>query len=100
MRCPAQYIRGVTVRLYDVATQQWLLYWGTQKNGLAPGLPQAGRFNANGVGDFLAPDTVDGKPVLVRYRWIVRANPRFEEAFSTDNGTTWETVWTTDYTRV
>jgi len=100
LHCPQQYIRGVTLRLYDVATQQWLLYWGTQKNGLAPGLPQAGRFNANGVGDFFAPDTVNGKPVLVRYRWIVRSNPRFEEAFSTDNGATWETVWTTDYTKV
>ena len=52
-----------------------------------------------GVGDFLAPDTVDGKSVVVRYRWIARANPRFEEAFSPDGGKTWETVWTTDYTR-
>jgi hypothetical protein len=101
LRCPSQYIRGVTVRLYDTTKRQWALYWGTQKNGLAPGLPQIGRFNANGVGDFLAPDTYHGKPILVRYRWFARANnPRFEEAFSPDNGKSWETVWTTDYTRV
>ena len=100
LRCPAQYIRGVTLRLYDVATSRWLLYWGTQKNGLAPGLPQIGRFNQNGVGDFFAPDTFDRKPIVVRYRWLARAaNPRFEEAFSSDGGKTWETVWTTDYTR-
>lgn len=100
LRCPAQYVRGVTMRLYDAATQRWLLYWGTQKNGLAIGLPQAGNFNANGVGDFLAPDTFNGKPIVVRYRWFARkTHPRFEEAFSADAGKTWETVWTTDYTR-
>lgn len=101
LSCPAQYVRGVTMRLYDTATQRWLLYWGTQKNGLAVGLPQIGSFNANGVGDFLAPDTFNGKPILVRYRWFARkTHPRFEEAFSPDDGKTWETVWTTDYTRV
>jgi|SRR5580700_992118 hypothetical protein len=101
LHCPGQYVRGVTLRLYDVATRQWFLYWGTQRNGLATGLPQAGRFNAAGLGDFLAPDTFDGKPILVRYRWFAhRANPRFEEAFSADDGKTWETVWTTEYTRV
>ena len=69
-------------------------------NGLATGLPQIGRFNAAGVGDFLAPDTFDGKPIVVRYRWFARrANPRFEEAFSADGGTTWQTVWTTEYTK-
>jgi hypothetical protein len=100
LRCPAQYIRGVTVRLYDAGTQRWMLYWGTQRNGLAPGLPQVGRFNANGIGDFLAPDTFDGKSIVVRYRWLRRnGNPRFEEAFSADGGKTWETEWTTDYVR-
>jgi hypothetical protein len=101
VRCPAQYFRSVTMRLYDATTHRWLLYWGTQTRGLAPGLPQVGRFDANGSGDFLAPDTFDGKPILVRYRWLPRSgNPRFEEAFSPDSGKTWETVWTTDYTRV
>ncbi len=27
-------------------------------------------------------------------------HPRFEQAFSADGGRTWETNWTTDYTRV
>ena len=85
--------------MYDPATRQWSLYWATQKNGLAfP--PQIGRFDANGVGDFLAPDTFDGKAILVRYHWTQRdGNPRFEESFSTDKGKTWELVWTTDYSR-
>ncbi len=101
LHCPTQYVRGVTLRLYHAATRDWMLYWGTQKNGLAQGLPQVGRFDKNGVGDFFAPDTYRGKPIVVRYRWELRAgNPRFEEAFSSDNGKTWETNWTTDYSRV
>ena len=101
LRCPSQYIHGMTLRLYDAAQHQWALYWGTQKIGLAPGSPQVGRFNKNGVGDFLAPDTRNGKPIIVRYRWQLRnGNPRFEQAFSADKGKTWETNWTTDYTRV
>lgn len=100
LRCPTQYIRGLTLRLYDAATGQWALYWGTQANGLAQGLPQVGRFNERGVGDFYAPDTYNGKPVIVRYRWELRnGNPHYEQAFSADNGKTWETNWTTDYTR-
>lgn len=100
LRCPAQYIQGLTVRLYDAATRNWMLYWGTQKKGLAQGFPQVGRFGADGTGNFYAPDTVAGRRVIVRYRWMRRnGNPRFEEAFSPDNGKTWETEWTTDYTR-
>ncbi|MBV8644013.1 MAG: hypothetical protein JO225_08870 [Candidatus Eremiobacteraeota bacterium] len=103
LRCPSssQYIRGVTLRLYDPTTRRWALYWGTQKNGLALGSPQVGTFGANGVGDFVAPDTWGGKPILVRYRWAQRnGNPHYEQAFSADHGKTWETNWTTDYTRV
>ena len=101
LRCPAQYIRGVTLRLYDAKTRQWLLYWGTQKGGLAQGLPQVGRFDKNGVGDFYAPDTWNGKPVIVRYHWEVRdGHPHYEQAFSPDNGKTWQVNWKTDYTRI
>jgi hypothetical protein len=100
LHCPAQYIAGLTLRLYDPATRQWSLYWGSQKRGLA--FPaQVGRFEASGAGDFYGRDTYDGKAIIVRYHWAMRnGNPRFEEAFSTDNGATWEIVWTTDYTRV
>jgi hypothetical protein len=102
LHCPSQStIDAVTVRLYDAATRKWMLYWGTKEHGLAPGLPQVGRFDKNGVGDFFAPDTFNGKPVIVRYRWSVRnGNPRYEQAFSPDKGKTWETNWTTDYMRV
>jgi hypothetical protein len=57
---------------------------------------------AIGVGKFFARDTFAGKPIIVRYKWTLRSGnpPRFEQAFSADDGRTWETNWTTDYTLV
>ncbi|MFY9718683.1 MAG: hypothetical protein WAK16_03480 [Candidatus Cybelea sp.] len=97
---PRGYIHGMTLRTYDAASHQWSLYWGTTKLGLT--LPQqVGHFDNNGVGQFFARDTYAGKPVVVRFQWSLRAgdHPRFEQAFSPDDGKTWETNWTTDYTR-
>ncbi|HEX3456520.1 MAG TPA: hypothetical protein VHR97_01065 [Candidatus Baltobacteraceae bacterium] len=103
LRCPPprNYVHGVTLRLYSAGTHQWSIYWGTTKLGLAMP-PQVGHFNSAGVGDFYAHDTYEGTPVIVRYEWSLRAggHPRFEQAFSTDEGHTWEVNWTTDYTRI
>ncbi|MBV8373785.1 MAG: DUF4148 domain-containing protein [Candidatus Eremiobacteraeota bacterium] len=100
IHCPTQDIRGITLRLYDATKRQWALYWGTQSKGLALGLPQVGTFDRSGVGEFFAPDTFDGKPIIVRYRWEMRSGgPHYEQAFSLDRGRTWQTNWTTDYTR-
>jgi hypothetical protein len=95
---PRGYIQGMTLRMYDESTHQWSLYFGTKTRGLGTP-PVVGHFS-NGVGDFYADDTEGGKPVIVRYRWAVRAGlPHFEQAESTDNGQTWEVDWISDYTR-
>jgi len=101
LRCPKQYVAGMTLRLYSATTHQWSLYWGTQKLGLVPP-PQVGHFNAKGVGEFFADDTWHGRPIVVRYLWklLPGDHPYFEQAFSADHGKTWETNWTTVYTRV
>ena len=99
LRCPNRYIGGMTLRLYNADTHQWSLWWGTRKLGLVPPA-QVGHFQ-DGVGNFYARDTYEGTPIVVRFRWNEPApeHPRFEQAFSTDGGRTWETNWTTDYTR-
>ena len=67
--------------------------------------PVRGRFEdtAEGrVGVFVAEDSHAGIPVLCRFRWTV-LGPRsatWEQAFSTDGGTTWETNWTMTEERV
>jgi hypothetical protein len=98
---PRGHVDAITLRLYDAESHQWSLYFGSKKGGL--GLPpQVGHFDANGVGDFFAADTFEGRPIVVRYRWSLLPGdrPHFEQAFSTDNGATWETNWTCDYTPV
>jgi hypothetical protein len=100
LQCPKRYIGGLTLRVYNAGTHQWSLWWGTRKLGVVPP-PQVGHFDAGGVGDFYAPDVQEGKRVIVRFQWThPNGIPHFEQAFSTDNGRTWETNWTTDYERV
>lgn len=63
--------------------------------------PARGRFE-NGVGLFDSDDTLDGRPIRTRYPWT-HASPtsaRWEQAYSSDGGKTWETNWTMEFRRV
>jgi hypothetical protein len=102
VHCPDRVIGGMTLRTYDAETHQWSLWWGTRKLGIVPP-PQVGHFDGTGAatGAFFANDTWEGKPIIVRFQWTMdREHPRFEQAFSTDGGATWEPNWTTVYDRV
>src|SRR6185437_9683754 len=96
-----QSIEGLTLRLYNPQTRQWSLYWGTSKAGALGGPPNVGEFS-NGVGEFYAQDTYNGRYVLIRYIWsrITANSAHFEQSFSEDGGKTWEVNWITDQTRV
>src|SRR5580698_5105510 len=74
-------VEGLTLRTYDPTTRQWNLFWVNSKNG-AMFPPQIGAFR-NGVGEFYAMDTQDGKSVLVRFLWTntTTGQPHFEQAF-------------------
>ena len=96
---PVMGYKGLALRLYDDTDKTWSIYWVTGgAGGVEP--PVVGRFSG-GVGDFFCPDSHQGTPVLVRYRWsdITATSARWEQAFSTDDGSTWETNWTADFTR-
>ena len=58
-----------------------------------------GRFEA-GIGTFYADDSFGGRPIRVRFLWTGTGtpSPRWEQAFSTDGGATWETNWEMDFT--
>jgi hypothetical protein len=55
-----------------------------------------------GVGTFFANDTFRGKPIRVRFVWsqITPSSAHWEQAFSPDEGKTWEINWKMDFTRV
>ncbi len=96
---------GNTIRIFNPDTKLWTIYWvdnmsvGLDKNGLmAP--PVVGKFT-NGVGIFECDDTLDGKPILVRYKWydITAASAKWEQSMSGDGGKTWEVNFTNTLTR-
>ena len=97
---PAGKYRAVTIRSFDPKAKTWSIWW---LDARAPGsldVPVVGKFE-NGVGTFLANDTLNGKPIVVRFLWALPKMdyPRWEQAFSPDGGTTWETNWSMDFAR-
>ncbi|MFZ0312513.1 MAG: hypothetical protein WAL85_07380 [Candidatus Korobacteraceae bacterium] len=96
----AGHIEGLTLRTYNPQTHQWNLYWCNSKKGIIDP-PQIGEFK-NGRGEFYAQDTLEGRPIFIRFIWSETNTdkPHFEQAFSDDGGKTWEVNWITDQTRV
>ncbi|MEV7969160.1 hypothetical protein AB0O34_24675 [Sphaerisporangium sp. NPDC088356] len=95
-----QGFSGVTLRLYDEATEDWSLYWASSNTGISLP-PVAGRFGDDGRGVFTCDDVYGGIPIKVSYIWseITAVSCRWEQAFSADGGLTWETNWTAEFTR-
>ncbi|HEX6331465.1 MAG TPA: hypothetical protein VF129_09310 [Actinomycetota bacterium] len=91
---------GVTLRLYDRSSDEWSLYWASSKTGLSLP-PVVGRFGDDGRGVFTGDDVYDGTPIKVLYLWsdISATAARWEQAFSTDGGTTWEANWIAEFSR-
>lgn len=81
---------GVALRLFDKRTRLWRIYWADSNSGyLDAGL--AGSFE-NNVGHFFARDKYRGRDIICVFRWDVR-NPElpiWSQAFSVDEGKTWE----------
>jgi hypothetical protein len=92
---------GSTYRNFDKAQQQWNIYWVNSRDGHLDYPGQRGGFNGN-VGLFYGDDKDDGKPVRVVYRWEKQGttHARWEQAFSYDDGKTWETNWVMEMTKV
>lgn len=87
-------------RLYNPATRQWGLYFANSRVGTV-GVPTVGGFT-HGRGVFYDKESLDGKPILVRFVITPRNADaiHFEQAFSADDGKTWETNWIADDTRM
>lgn len=92
--------RAVTFRRVDPDTGLWNIWWFDGRHGEV-GAPMEGRFQ-DGVGTFLADDTLAGRPIKVRFIWshITPTSARWEQAFSPDGGETWEVNWYMRFERV
>jgi hypothetical protein len=99
---PTGVTRGVGLRAYDPKTAQWAIWWIDGRDPVgALDPPVIGSFD-NGVGTFYSDGTVDGKPTRTRFIWsqITPTSARWEQAYSSDAGKTWERNWIMEFKRV
>lgn len=99
LELPAGPYRAATLRAFDPVTRRWSIWWIDGRSmRLEP--PVHGRFE-NGIGTFLGDDSWNGRAITMRFIWsgITAGAARWEQAFSTDGGVTWETNWIMDFRR-
>ncbi|CAN5733925.1 hypothetical protein BH10PSE6_BH10PSE6_50860 [soil metagenome] len=102
---PGGRYTGMSLRLWDAERERWTIHWLDSRTPGRIGSPVRGGFRprADGpFGVFYGDDELDGRAIRVRTIWsrIATEEPRWEQAFSLDEGNDWETNWTMDFTRV
>ena len=92
---------GLAIRLFDPKTQLWKVYWMDSGNPKMDENPVTGSFE-NGLGCFYALDTFNNQPIVILYQWDARNpnEPIWSQAFSVDNGATWEWNWEMIFTKI
>lgn len=97
---PAGKLAGQTLRLYNPETRAWSLYLLDIAGGTLSMPPEVGHFIGK-RGAFYDHEMWKGRPIVVRYIWLDLSPKaaRIEQAFSPDEGKSWETNWICDLTR-
>jgi len=91
---PAGKIEGISLRLYDPGARRWSLNFASLSDGaMTP--PVVGGFGADGRGVFTGADKLGERAIRVRFviTQVSADEARFEQAFSADDGATWEVNW-------
>lgn len=97
---PEGSVRAAAFRSFDAESQSWSIWWLDGRLPHKLDVPVVGKFT-EGVGVFYADDTLDGRQIRVRFVWHPNSGgqPKWEQAFSSDGGRTWETNWTMEFRR-
>jgi hypothetical protein len=92
-------LQGLTLRLYNPESRQWSMYWSSSADGILQP-PVIGTF-MDGRGEFYSQELFEGRSIFCRFICsdITETSCRWEQAFSTDGGKTWETNWIAELTR-
>lgn len=96
---PSSQIQGMSLRVFDPKAGQWRIHWTNVRDGMV-GEAMVGGFEG-GVGTFFNEEELDGKTILARFVFSDILDNRFQimQAFSQDDGETWETNWIARFTR-
>jgi hypothetical protein len=98
---PGGAYRALTVRAFDPLARQWSIWWLDGRQPQTLDTPMRGGFGPDGVGRFYADELFEGRPIRVRFVWsdIASDRCRWEQAFSTDGGSSWEVNWVMHFER-
>ena len=90
---------GATLRLFNPKNRLWSIYWADSE-AVVLDVPQIGSFE-NGVGRFYAGDVFEGANIVVQFQWDATDvdKPVWSQAFSADDGRTWEWNWYMNFER-
>ncbi|WP_268846407.1 hypothetical protein [Flavobacterium aestivum] len=96
-----QPYEGMAIRLFNKELKLWKIYWIDSNGTAMDEKPVTGSFE-NGLGKFYANDIFNEKEILVLYQWDATnlEHPKWSQAFSTDNGKTWEWNWKMELSRI
>ncbi|MGI8580902.1 MAG: hypothetical protein ACR2KX_01815 [Chitinophagaceae bacterium] len=86
-------MEAIALRLFNLSTKLWSLYWADNISGTLDS-PLQGSFEGN-LGVFFGRDKFNGKNILVQFQYDKSdlENPVWGQAFSNDEGATWEWNW-------
>jgi hypothetical protein len=98
---PDGAVRAAAFRSFNEQSQEWAIWWLDGRSPHMLDTPVVGKFSGT-VGTFFARETLDGKPIIVRFTWRTNPgrNPVWEQAFSEDDGQSWETNWVMEFVRL
>lgn len=102
---PGGRYTGISLRLWDPEREEWAIHWLDSRLPGRIGPPVRGGFRQRPDGPFgvfHGDDSHNGRAIRVRFIWsrITTEAARWEQAFSSDEGNSWETNWYMDFTRV
>ena len=100
LHLPDGDVRAVALRSFNSASGNWSIWWLDGRFPDRIDAPVVGAFD-DGIGTFYANDTHAGIPIQIRFLWR-RTGPdelQWDQAFSADEGRTWETNWIMQFYR-
>jgi hypothetical protein len=96
---PKGHWEGATLFLYNPQGRQWSMNFANSSSGTLA-TPMIGSF-ADGRGELIGQDTLDGRAILVRAVWseFTPTTHTYQEFYSADGGRTWELSFTAKKTK-